>query len=921
MNTPIPGFSPGSLLQARGRDWVVLSGSTPQVLRVRPLRGTDDEATVLLPTLELVPVDSASFPPPDPGVLGNHDGARLLRDALQLKLRSGAGPFRSFGHIAVEPRAYQLVPLLMALRMSPVRLLVADDVGIGKTIEAGLIVREMLDRDEIRRFAVLCPPHLVEQWQKELQERFQIETAALTASSVGRLERGIPAGSSLFDLYPFVVVSLDYIKSDQHRQHFLSIAPECVVVDEAHTCTQPGRGRHLRHELLQGLAGREDRHLILLTATPHSGDEGAFHNLLALLRPEFAELGDPEEDRRKLREKLAQHFVQRRRVDIDEWKDQGLFPRRMTREITYSLVGRWGDFFDRVQAYCAGLAQQGEARGGVLAWYATLALLRCVASSPAAAEQALAHHLLGEDEGNERWQLFDGAPEDLTVDDLEPPLGREDSALAKLLTEAQTLARTPGDPKLAALEEHLEELLRDGFRPVVFCRYIATAHYVAERMQKRFPQASVEAVTGEYTPEEREERIATLAEEDLPLLVATDCLSEGINLQDTFDAVCHYDLAWNPTRHEQREGRVDRFGQRSREVRCTILYGQDNPVDGFILQVILRKAQTIRRELGILVPLPEDSSRIEQALLKAALLKRSSRPQGAQTRLFLDEDLPSREPLERQWKDALEAAKKNRTLFAQRRLRPEEVLPEWRRQQEVLGSPEAVSRFVRSACARSGVPLDPRKDGTWRLDLRALPERIREALPGGSGKELLLDFSSPPGGRSHYVHRSHPLVRLLAEDLLEEALTGEGTRGARCAVTVTDRVQVLTRVYLLRLRHQLRYARKGQSRILLAEETVVLGAQGREPRWIGEPEVLSLLEAPPAANLAVEEGARQIRLALDLLEQHPHKLEDLAQERAQALLEDHRRVRDASLAQGTYGVQPCLPVDVMGVYVLLPRDL
>jgi len=100
----------------------------------------------------------------------------LLREAARLSTRAAAGPFRSFARIAVEPRPYQLVPLMMALRLDPVRLLIADDVGIGKTIEAALVARELLDRGEIQRLAVLCPPHLAEQWQKELAEKFHIET-------------------------------------------------------------------------------------------------------------------------------------------------------------------------------------------------------------------------------------------------------------------------------------------------------------------------------------------------------------------------------------------------------------------------------------------------------------------------------------------------------------------------------------------------------------------------------------------------------------------------------------------------------------------------------------------------------------------------------------------------------------------------
>src|SRR5690625_3503559 len=230
-------FIPGSLIHARGREWVVQPGSSQTELQLRPLGGSNEDLTTLIPDLEIVPPRPAVFPEPDPEYHGNHTAALLLRDALQLKLRTGAGPFRSFANIAVEPRAYQLVPLLMALRQPIVRLLIADDVGIGKTIEAGLIVRELIDRGEIERLAVLAPPHLVEQWQSELLRHFHLHSVALTSASVGRIERGLPPGISLFDHHRIVVVSLDYIKSERHRAHFLSIAPECIIVDEAHTCS------------------------------------------------------------------------------------------------------------------------------------------------------------------------------------------------------------------------------------------------------------------------------------------------------------------------------------------------------------------------------------------------------------------------------------------------------------------------------------------------------------------------------------------------------------------------------------------------------------------------------------------------------------------------------------------------------------
>ncbi len=928
MTQPTPNFMPGSLVRARGREWVVQADSESDWLRLRPLGGADDDTIALIPDLEFQPVEPATFPWPDPERPGNHAAALLLRDALRLKLRAGGGPFRSFGNIAVEPRAYQLVPLLMALRLSTVRLLIADDVGIGKTIEAGLIARELMDRGEIRRLAVLCPPHLVDQWQGELEERFHLQAVALTSASASRIERYLPHGVGLFDHYPVAVVSLDYIKSERHREHFLAIAPECVIVDEAHTCATGGPGKHLRFALLKRLVQDPERHLLMLTATPHSGDEAAFYNLISLLDPAFAELQGHTRADHPLRQRLARHFVQRRRKDIEEWQAESAdgrgFPKRMKTEITYGLTGDWGAFFDAVQSYCRELAEsveQTESGASRLIWYATLALLRCVASSPAAAVKALTTRLQGtldtadalEDE-----RLYDGEADDLAGNDLEPPGQLQDTRrLQTLIAEAGRLSGKQGDPKLAVLIHHLHGLLEDGYQPVVFCRYVATAHYVAEHLRRHFTKSIIEAVTGELTPDERRERVDAMEEGERRILVATDCLSEGINLQHLFTAVVHYDLAWNPTRHEQREGRVDRFGQQASEVRCTMLYGQDNPVDGFVLHVILRKADAIRQELGVLVPMPEDETRISQALVKAALMKRGESakvPRQLDLFDFTDAEEPLK-PLQAQWHDALEKAKANRTVFAQRRIRPDEVLPEWHKQQQALGSEADVQRFVHSACARLNAPLEPARNNHYRFLPQHLPEALRMRLDDeGIDKPLTIGFTQ--------LHRSHPLVTVLAEHLLEEALQGEQAIAARCAATVTQDVEVVTTLYLLRLRHQLGYVRRREPHQLMAEETVTLAVEGRSnPQWLGEDNAGRLLQCEPSSNLPAAQVQREVRAALDFLRAQPERLKVLAQQRADALLADHRRVREAARDVGQYSVSPCLPVDVIGVYVLLPDAL
>ena len=184
-------FAPGDLVFARGREWVTLPAPDDEALRLRPLSGTEADVQIIHPALEREPVRPAQFAIPTADEVATQDGARLLSDALRLSLRRGAGPFRSAARLGFEPRAYQLVPLLMALRLPIVRLLIADDVGIGKTIEAGLILRELIDRGEADRLAVLCPPHLVEQWTGELKNKFDID-------AVGRHGRLGPVWSAAY---------------------------------------------------------------------------------------------------------------------------------------------------------------------------------------------------------------------------------------------------------------------------------------------------------------------------------------------------------------------------------------------------------------------------------------------------------------------------------------------------------------------------------------------------------------------------------------------------------------------------------------------------------------------------------------------------------------------------------------------------
>ncbi|WP_041522647.1 helicase-related protein [Gilvimarinus agarilyticus] len=930
-------FSPGSIVRARGREWVVLPQSKTEILHLRPLGGGEEQPTVILPVLEQLPVEPATFPYPNPEHSGLQSAGLLLRDALMLKLRAGAGPFRSFGNIAIEPRAYQLVPLMMALKQPTLRLLIADDVGIGKTIEAGLIARELLDRGEISRLTVLCPPHLCEQWQQELNNRFHIQSVVVRSSTASRLERGLPAGTSIFTEYPFTVVSLDYIKSKNRRDAFAEQCPEFVIVDEAHTCSRTGQGRQQRYELLRDLADNEQRHLLLLTATPHSGDEEAFYNLLGLLHRDFLQLKGNEEADHPLRRKLATHFIQRRREDIKEWQEGKLFPERYTAEATYKLTGEWNQIFQEVVAYARELVER-EEQGTFKArmnWWAALALLRCISSSPQAAIRALNTRIdsaFGDQEDAESAEaleaqgistVLDGGEELSNSDDIEPGGAQiEDlERLQKLIVRARNL-KSSNDPKLQALKKHLTPMLKEGHNPVIFCRYIATAEYLADELKKTYKEREVIYVTGDFNSSERQKRIDDLKESDKPpLLVATDCLSEGINLQDQFTAVVHYDLTWNPTRHEQREGRVDRFGQQATEVKTLMLYGEDNPIDGAVLQVIIRKADNIKKALGVSVPAPENEGRYMQAIMNTVLLRSDQLQQSMD--LFADD--PMLQKFNTDWESARDRTRKNRTIFAQNRLKPEAVMPEWEKAFAVLGTRDDVQRFVTQALDRLDATLHKQPNGTWRAPLQHLPLTLKERLDvAGLMHIKTLDFNYPTKDRAEFIHRTHPLVSHLADYLTEMAMSGDDPKlVARAGAIYSRGIDTHTTIYLLRLRSRLSIKRtqhdQQQTQELLAEEALALAVNRRgEPQLLDKAEILRLMQLPVSKNMTPEARTRELNRAIEALPQLTQTFETLAQERADAVLADHRRTREAAEARGSYSVQPQLPVDVMGIYVLVP---
>ena len=949
-------LQPGKLVSVRGRDWIVLPSEDPEnLLVVKPLGGSDDETAGIYLPLEIeseTPKDTR-FQPPAREDLGDIATARLLYDSARLAFRNGAGPFRALAKLSFRPRSYQMVPLIMALRQNRfIRMLVADDVGVGKTIEGLLIVRELLERRKIKRFAVICLPHLCEQWQDEIRDKLDLEAVIIRSNTQARLDRQIQGDTSVYDFYPYQVISIDFIKSDVRRDVFVEQCPELVIVDEAHTCARPSGAsatQQQRYHLVSCLAAKPEQHLLLLTATPHSGKPEEFHSLLGMLRSDFEALDLPSSSQ-KQRQELAQFFVQRKRADVEQWMNEKTpFPKREGFEWPYDLSPGYAQFFDQILDFSRKLVASETAPSGVhrVHYWTALALLRGVMSSPAAGIEMLNTRLSGlaaqaTDESGER--ATEPTEEDNPVRDTEfgfegdntptQVVERNDwssyqrQQLRGFADQLAQLSNPRDDQKLASAEIILDDWLGRKFNPVVFCRYIATANYLGEKLapllRAKFPKLDVQVITSELPDEIRKQRINEMAKAPLRVLIATDCLSEGINLQQHFTGVLHYDLPWNPNRLEQREGRVDRFGQTAPEVMACLLYGADNPIDGIVLDVLLRKVREIKKATGINVPFPEDSQSIIDTITQALLLNPDRKIGQKRDRHQIefafdefDEAAKSKAAITRKVDEAAEREKISRSIFAQNAIKAHEIEADLREVDEAIGDPKAVEEFVTSTLNNIlGVQVMPDPKG-YRIVAGNIPPQIRDLLP--PGEVIRVSFESPTPVGFHYLGRNHRFVEQLCQLVMANTLARIDKRAARAAVIRTGQVKIKTTLLLFRCRNVIE-ERKVHYQVV-AEEMVLWGWRGTPQRreFIDHATAKSLLaNARASSDLSLQARSGFLDNELRILEALKAEFDFVAEQQSRKLVDAHERFSALMDAKRFQVVYPVLPMDLLGVYILLP---
>ena len=570
-----------------------------------------------------------------------------------------ASPFH--GSVCVED--YQLVPLLKALRMPRVSLLIADDVGLGKTIEAGLILTELLLRRRIQRVLVLTPASLRQQWRDELWEKFSLRFEVVDRQSTEQLRRRLGMDANPWRSFSRIIASYHYLRQPDVREQFLSACqtPEgsphlpwdLLIVDECHNLMPSPFGED--SELCQTLRLVAPRfeHRLFLSATPHNGHTRSFTGLLEMLDP--VRFTRTSEMNAAMRGRVDDVVIRRLKRDINA---SAAAPRFCTRQppkaLTLATDSREAELsaaFDAFRSTIRNLIAEGSKQRRRAGTFAVEILgKRLLSSTTAFAEswrrmrQGLADQVASESEltaaeralrqetGDDRETQQREATAATVVGawlknfaaDVEGEIRRVETALDVLgfdLDGAPITEQTPVvDARFDALVALIERLLIkrpgtepegpveiDGFRNderlIVFTEYKTTLDYIARRLRLRYPAERVLTLFGAGGPDgmnetDRENVKAAFNDPTsaVRILLATDAASEGLNLHRTARYLLHYDCPWNPSRLEQRNGRLDRYGQ-ARDVTVHH-FASDSDADLRFLAHVIRKADEIREDLG-----------------------------------------------------------------------------------------------------------------------------------------------------------------------------------------------------------------------------------------------------------------------------------------------------------------------------------
>ncbi|XKH53107.1 DUF3883 domain-containing protein [Citricoccus nitrophenolicus] len=523
---------------------------------------------------------------------------KLAAEAQRIQRAGLFDPMLAVATSEVTPLPHQIRAVYgEMLPRRPLRFLLADDPGAGKTIMAGLLIKELLLRDDVHRCLIVAPGGLVDQWQDELNQKFGLRFDVLHTGDIAAA-----TGRSVFEDRPLLIARMDQLARNEGLLEQLGeSAWDLVVVDEAHRMSArwfAGDLKSTRRFELGQLLGDVTRHLLLMTATPHNGKNEDFQTFLSLLdRDQFAGRALSSAGRKNM--DTTRYMRRMVKEDLLTFEGKPLFPERVAQSVAYELSPPEQDLYDRVTEYVRVGMGRADAVGGArrrTVGFALTVLQRRLASSPAAIHESLirrAARLEGrardlvngvgvaqapvpsvpgqrgwEDEydaeelENLEEELVDAATAAQTVQELRAEI----TELEDLALRAHAVRKSGGDVKWSELRSILEErILRQGEgirKIIIFTEHRDTLDYLVNQTATLIgrPQAVVALHGGVNRSERRRIAEEFSKNPDCHVLVATDAAGEGLNLQAAHLMV-NYDLPWNPNRLEQRFGRIHRIGQ------------------------------------------------------------------------------------------------------------------------------------------------------------------------------------------------------------------------------------------------------------------------------------------------------------------------------------------------------------------------
>ncbi|MCS7022802.1 MAG: helicase-related protein [Gemmataceae bacterium] len=713
---------------------------------------------------------------------GNAEAFFLAVEAHRIRFAYQFDPLFAVSISQVDPLPHQIEAVYHHLLRSPrIRFLLADDPGAGKTIMAGLLLKELKYRGLVKRVLIVVPGHLKDQWRRELKERF-----AETFMVVDRAVMNATWGRNIWQEQSQLITSMDFAKQDDVMAGLAEAQWDLVIVDEAHKMAAYRYGektnkteRYRFGELLS----RNSQFLLLLTATPHRGDPENFRLFLDLLEPgmfaskelllESVQAGDNP------------LFLRRLKEDLRDFDGRPLFPPRHVFTRPYRLSAEEKRLYNAVTAYVEQSYNKALASQKRNVAFALLILQRRLASSVRAVRRSLERRkdrlsellrigkwLAERDRVDE--EALEDAPEavrlleedklleQLTAAETREELEAEIETLKQLIQLAREAERQEIETKLGELRQVMEDerIGSRGEKLLIFTESRETLDYLAEKLQ--LWGYSVVTLHGAMNLDGRigaEHQFREKAQ----VMVSTEAGGEGINLQFC-SLMVNYDIPWNPNRLEQRMGRIHRYGQQ-KEVHIYNLVASDTR-EGLVLRTLFEKVEKIRQALGSDRVFDVIGEIVPGRSLKELIIDAISRRRTLEEIVAEIETIPDINAIQKTREAALEA-------LATRHIDLQRILGEDRRARENRLVPEYIGCFFERACRFLQIPLQQRRDGLWRVssvpyELRQVSQQFKNSYGEvfHEYNKIAFDKKTAHSREATFVAPGHPLLESIIETIL-----------------------------------------------------------------------------------------------------------------------------------------------------------